>query len=174
MWYSLGRSGGSVFGGVGRCSYFGPTGITGDGEEVTAGHLRRRCGLTLAMWVPKALLFLGVHALRSSASSCTVGETVRCPGSDGTCAGEQCCPPVADRGQSFPCPSAPDGFTGCDSPTKALCVWSWSAGVGAKAHVSTCRAAREREGQVLVPARMGAECAFVLVSRIPSATTVQP
>mmetsp|Transcript_29607 Transcript_29607/g.84424 ORF Transcript_29607/g.84424 Transcript_29607/m.84424 type:complete len:641 (-) Transcript_29607:315-2237(-) len=75
------------------------------------------------MRVPVALFCLGVRALRSSASLCAVGDTVRCPGSNGTCAGEECCPPGVQGGESFPCPSAPGSFTGCDSPTKvADCV----------------------------------------------------
>ncbi|CAK9102274.1 unnamed protein product [Durusdinium trenchii] len=49
------------------------------------------------------------------AETCSVGDHVQCPGSDGVgCAGNQCCP-----GQpSFPCPSASPEFHGCGSPDK--------------------------------------------------------
>ncbi|CAK0880093.1 unnamed protein product, partial [Prorocentrum cordatum] len=61
--------------------------------------------------------------LRGPASlrrTCTQGEAVRCPGSDATCAGDQCCPPVASSGNlTFPCPSLEQGsFQGCESGAK--------------------------------------------------------
>mmetsp|Transcript_24125 Transcript_24125/g.60217 ORF Transcript_24125/g.60217 Transcript_24125/m.60217 type:complete len:574 (-) Transcript_24125:68-1789(-) len=48
---------------------------------------------------------------------CRVGDHAQCPGSGMWCASGQCCPGI-DGGPSFPCPSAPPGFSGCASPDK--------------------------------------------------------
>ncbi|CAK0888436.1 unnamed protein product [Prorocentrum cordatum] len=50
-------------------------------------------------------------------------DTVTCPGSNTSCAGNQCCPrtPGQHGGDKiFPCPSADDGWDGCETGVAAL------------------------------------------------------
>merc|ERR1719343_1537232 len=58
------------------------------------------------------------QALASTTSvvaACAVGETVQCPDSNVTCAGDACCPGIAEtRGMPFSCPSASVGFIDCE------------------------------------------------------------
>jgi hypothetical protein len=56
---------------------------------------------------------------RLERGSCSVGEDVDCPGSAAKCSGESCCP-GANGGDSFPCPSAPQGWGSgkCESSAK--------------------------------------------------------
>lgn len=50
---------------------------------------------------------------------CAVGDHVKCPGSNDMCSRDQCCPRIADTGgKTFPCPSAPADFDGCEHPSK--------------------------------------------------------
>jgi len=64
-------------------------------------------------------------SLRSSVSRlsqkepCTVSSHVTCPGSGNACHGNQCCPRHAlSNDLTFPCPSADEGFAGCENNTK--------------------------------------------------------
>jgi len=61
---------------------------------------------------------------------CEIGAQTQCPGSNATCAGDQCCPgTAATDGKTFPCPSANFGFEDCGQKAKvkncAPCVCSF-------------------------------------------------
>merc|ERR1712086_219362 len=54
---------------------------------------------------------------------CSAGATVKCPGSGGMCAGNQCCPGTSQsNNQPFACPSAASDFTGCPAPKVDNCL----------------------------------------------------
>jgi len=89
--------------------------------------------LTSAVGVPAAWLFV-MHMASAADDACTTnsscedstllhlraglaGPAVRCALSSTMCAGNQCCPGVAQTGyKTYPCPSADLGFTGCEAP----------------------------------------------------------
>jgi len=87
------------------------------------------CSLTFAQGVENATcgadgscdpnsLLQTVHKGRHLSKGCVVGAHVTCPGSDVSCAGNQCCPPVQPNGPSIICPSAAPDFHGCTNPVK--------------------------------------------------------
>jgi len=69
--------------------------------------------------------------------TCEVGDHVPCPGSGNMCAGDQCCPGIANSNhQTFPCPSATSGFAGCEQPKKEESCLSHNLTSGALPSVS--------------------------------------
>merc|ERR1719188_2264495 len=59
-----------------------------------------------------------VQAVAKTQEACQVGDHVECPDENGTmCAGNQCCP-RSTYGKTYPCPSAEQGWSKCESSAK--------------------------------------------------------
>jgi len=71
--------------------------------------------------------------------TCEVGDHVECPDVNSTmCSGNQCCP-RSTYGKTYPCPSAEQGWSECESPIKlADCLEAHACCTGATADCLAC------------------------------------
>mmetsp|Transcript_63044 Transcript_63044/g.163590 ORF Transcript_63044/g.163590 Transcript_63044/m.163590 type:complete len:537 (+) Transcript_63044:90-1700(+) len=62
----------------------------------------------------------GIEGTTTNRTLCDTNSSVKCAVSETMCAGNQCCPGVQGllAGKTFPCPSAQEGFAGCEANLK--------------------------------------------------------